>query len=80
MFSWTRRRSDYRSSSFPQALIAWGVASGFPFQFTYVIVLCVVVDRSVAVDLLFLLGLINARRGNPRGGEEILGLVGQREQ
>ena len=30
--------------------------------------------------MLFLLGLINARRGNPPGGEEILGLVGQREQ
>ena len=40
----------------------------------------VVVVRSVTVDSLFLLGLIDARRGNPPGGEEILGLVGQREQ
>ena len=56
------------------------MASGVPFQCTYVLLLCVIVGRPVAVDLLFLLGLIITRRGNPPGGEEILGLVGQREQ
>ena len=56
--SWTRRRRHYRSS-FPQALVAWGVASGVPFQSTYVLVLYFVVGRSVAVALLYFLGLIN---------------------
>ena len=77
--SWARRRSHFRSSV-PQALVAWGVASGVPIQCTYVLVVCVVVGRSVAVDLLFLVGLVDARRGNAPCSEESLGLVGQSEQ
>ena len=77
--SWARRSSHLRSSV-PQALFAWGVASGVPVQCTYVLVVCVVVGRSVTVDLLFLLGLIDARRDNVPCGEDIRDLVGQREQ
>ena len=55
------------------------MASGVPFPCTYALWV-VVVDRSVAVDLLYLLGLINARRSDSPGGEKIPGFVGQHEQ
>ena len=77
--SGTCRRRHYRSS-FSQARVAWGVASGVPFQSTYVLVLSFVGGRSVAVALLCFLGLIDTWRGDPPGSGENLSLVSQREQ
>ena len=46
----------------------------------YVLVVCVIVGRPDGINLTFLLRLIDARRGDPPGGEEMLGLVVKREQ
>ena len=74
------RHHGYYLSSVPQAHVACGVASGARVQFPYVLIVCVAVGRPVAVDLPFLLGLIDTRRADPPGGEKILSLVGQRKQ
>ena len=80
MSSAARRRGHYRSLVF-QALVAWGVGAGVRDQFPYVLVVCVNVGRPVAVDFpLLVIGLIDTLRGDTPGGEEVLSLVGQREQ
>ena len=80
MSSAARHRGHSRSLV-PQALVAWGAASGVRVQFLYVLVVCVTVGRPVAVGLPFLvLGRIDTRRGDTPGGEEILSRVSQREQ
>ena len=75
------RHPGHSRSLVPQALIAWGAASGVRVQLPYVLVVCVTVGRPVAVGLPFLIiGLIDTRRGDTTGGEEILSLASHREQ
>ena len=75
------RHPGHSRSLVPQALVAWGAASGVRDQFPYVLVVCVTVGRPVAVGLPFLiLRLIDTRRGNTTGGEEILSLASHRKQ
>ena len=75
------RHPGHSQSLAPQALVAWGAASGVRVQFPYVLVVCVTVGRPVAVGLPFLvLGLIDTWRGDTTEGEEILSLASQREQ
>ena len=75
-----RQHGRYRSPVL-QALVAWGVASDVRIQFPYVLIVCVTVGCPVAVDFPFLVfGLIDTWCYDTPGGEEILGLVSQREQ
>ena len=53
MSSAARHRGHSRSLV-PQALVAWGAASGVRVQFLYVLVVCVTVGRPVVVGLPFL--------------------------
>ena len=71
-----RRRRHCRV---PQAVVAWGAASGVPFLDTCVLASLFIVGRSLAVVLFCVRLAITVLRGDTTGGWDFPGFVGHRK-